>query len=125
MILESQYGMTWVPIFKVASTDFDNDLSILKKIMDSFEKKIHFDNGYKFSPKADFAMGWWFYTIFVKIEFFKKLVQMEHYYNPKIKDERDILKIIQKQLKLKGSKGKIKLDSKPSLFQKYWTWLLR
>ena len=117
--------MTWVPIFKVASIEFDNDLSTLKKIMDSFEKKIHFDNGYKFSSEAQLAMGWWFYEIFVKIEFFKKLVQTEHNSNPKIKDEQDIMNMIQKQLKKKGSKAKIKLDSERSLFRRYWIWLLR
>ena len=117
--------MTWVPIFKIASKDFDNDLYVLKKIMDSFEKKIHLKNGFKFSSEAQFAMGWWFYEIFVKIEFIKKLVQMEHNYNPKIRDEKDIMNIIQKQLKQNGVQVKIKLVSDPSLFQRYWTWLLR
>lgn len=117
--------MTWVPIFKVASLDVDNDISVLKGIMDSFEKKIHFTNGYKFSPEAEFAMGWWFYEIFVKIDFFKKLVQIEHYANPKIKDERDIMNLIQIQLKKNGSKAKLKLVAERSIFQRYWTWLLK
>ena len=125
MLLKPIKFMTWVPVFKVSSLDFDYDLSVLKKIMNSFEKKVHLDNAYKFSANADFAMGWWFYEIFVKMEFFKRLVQMEHNANPKIKDERDILIIIQKQLKMNGSKARIKLESKPSLFRKYWTWLLR
>ncbi len=117
--------MTWIPIFKVASIDFDSDLNILKKIMDSYEQKIHFDNGYKFSPDAQLAMGWWFYEVFVKIEFFKKLVQIEHDCNQKIQNERDILKIIQKQFKASGSKAKITINSKPSVFKRYWVWLLR
>ena len=117
--------MTWIPIFKVASKDFDNDLSIIKKIMSSFEKKIHLDNGYQFSSEAQLAMGWWFYEISVKVEFIKKVVQMEHDYNPKIKDEGDIMNMIQKQLKHKGSHAKIEFVSDPSLFRRYWTWLLR
>jgi predicted AlkP superfamily pyrophosphatase or phosphodiesterase len=117
--------MTWIPIFKVASIDFEGDLKILKQVMNSYEKKVHFDNGYKFSSESQFAMGWWFYEIFVKLEFFKKLVQIEHDYNQKIQDERDVLKIIQKQLKTSGSKAKITINSKPSVFKKYWVWLLK
>ena len=93
--------------------------------MDSFAQKIRFENGYKFSPDAKLAMGWWFYEIFVKIEFFKNLVRMEHQINPKIKDERDIVLIIQNQLKKNNSKARIKIVSKPSIFTKYWTWLLK
>ena len=117
--------MTWVPIFSVSSLDFEGDLVILRKIMDSFEQKIKFENGYKFSPDAKLAMGWWFYEIFVKIEFFKNLVKMEHQLNPKIKDERDVVSLIQNQVKGTGSKARVKLVSKPSIFTKYWTWLLK
>lgn len=117
--------MTWIPLFKISSKDFDKDLAVLKKIMNSFELKVHIKNGYKFSTEAQFAMGWWFYDIFVKAEFIKKLVQHEHNYNPKIKDEGDIMNIIQKQLKQNGTNTKIKNISDPSLFQRYWTWLLK
>ena len=117
--------MTWVPIFSVSSLDFDNDLKILRSVMDSYQQKTHFENGYKFSTDAQLAMGWWFYEIYVKIEFFKSLVKMEHQLNPKIKDERDIVAFLQSHLKKNGSKAKIKLVSKPSIFTKYWTWLLK
>ena len=93
--------------------------------MDSFAQKIRFENGYKFSPDAKLAMGWWFYEIFVKVEFFKNLVKTEHRINPKIKDERDIVVLIQNQLKKNDSKARIKIVSKPSVFRKYWTWLLK
>ena len=93
--------------------------------MNSFEVQVHVKNGYKFSSEAQFAMGWWFYEIFVKVEFIKKLVQFEHNYNSKIKDERDIMNVIQKQLKQNGSNAEIKYISDTSLFQKYWTWLLK
>ena len=95
--------MTWVPIFSVSSLNFEGDLAILREIMTSFEKKIGFENGYKFSPDAKLAMGWWFYEIFVQIEFFKNLVNVEHQINPKIKDESDIATLIQTQVKKKGS----------------------
>ena len=117
--------MTWVPILSVSSLDFEGDLKILRKVLDSYQEKIQFENGYKFSSDAKLAMGWWFYEISVKITFFKNLVNMEHQLNSKIKDERDIVVLIQDQLKKRGSKARIKLISKPSLFTKYWTWLLK
>ena len=117
--------MTWIPIFNISSKDFEKDLIILKKIMNSFELKVHIKKGYKFSPEAQFAMGWWFYEIFVTMEFIEKLVQFEHIHNPKIKYEGDIMNLIQKQLKQNGSNAKIKNISDSSLFRKYWTWLLK
>lgn len=125
MILNLYNIMTWIPIFNVSSKDFEKDLTILRKIMNSFELKVHIKNGYKFSSEAQFAMGWWFYEIFVKAEFIKKIVQFEHNYNTKIKDELDIMNVIQIQLKQKGSKAKIKNISDPFLFRKYWIWLLK
>ena len=125
MILILNNTVTWIPLFKISSKDFEEDLAILKKVMNSFESKVHIKNGYKFSPEAQFAMGWWFYEIFVKAEFIKKIVQFEHNCNPMVKDERDIMNMIQKQLKQNGTNAKIKNISNSSLFQKYWTWLLK
>ena len=41
-------------------------------------------------------MGWWFYDVFVRVEFIKKLVEVARLANSSVKDERDIMKIIQK-----------------------------
>lgn len=117
--------MVWYPIFKIASLDFENDLKLLKKFMSSMEKKIHFENGYKFSQEAQFAMGWWFYEIYVKIGFIKKVVEIEHELNPKVKTEVDIMEMLQKFLKKNDTKCKVTLHTKKSLFTKYWTWLLK
>lgn len=117
--------MVWYPLFKVSSLDFEKDLQLLKKFMNSMEKKTHFENGYKFSKDAQFAMGWWFYEIYIKIEFIKKIVEVEHQLNPKVKTEFDILEMLQRFLKENGSKCKVTLHTKRSLFAKYWTWLLK
>ncbi len=74
----------------------------------------------------EFAMGWWFYTIYVKIGFIKKLVEYNHTRDPKIKDERAILKIIQNYLKMKKSKSfKVKFHGEKPMLGGYWHWLLR
>lgn len=117
--------MTWFPIFKIASLDFEKDIQLLKKFMNSLEKKVHFENGYKFSSEAQFAMGWWFYEIYVKIGFIKNVMEVEHASNPNIKDELDLATLVQRFLKQNGSKGRITLHTNRSIFAKYWTWLLR
>ena len=65
--------MTWAPIFYVSSQDFEGDIKSLKTVFSQFEKQIHQKDGYRFSPDAEFAMGWYFYTIYVKIGFIKKI----------------------------------------------------
>ena len=64
--------MTWVPLFYVSSQDFDGDLKSLKTVFSQFEKQIHHNDGYRFSPEAEFAMGWFQYSlqicpIFIKL----------------------------------------------------------
>ena len=44
--------MTWIPLFEIASKDFDGNILLIKKIFKSFEKKIHFGDGFKLSPEA-------------------------------------------------------------------------
>ncbi len=117
--------MTWVPIFEVASKDFDADLKSLKTIFSQFEKQIHHKDGYRFSSEAQFAMGWWFYTIYVKIGFVKELVQHNHRIDNKVKDERAILKIVQNYLKTQKSSAKLKFHGEKPIFARYWSWLMR
>ena len=60
-------GEEMIPFFSVASKDFDQDLTILKKVLDQLEQRTHSDeNAYKFSQRATMAAGWWFYDIFFK-----------------------------------------------------------
>lgn len=117
--------MTWLPIFEIASKDFEEDVSTLKKIFGGFERQIHFKDGYKFSPEAQFAMGWWFYTIYVKIGFIKELVTYHHSLNPKAKDERAILKLVQEQLKQQKNTARVKFHGEKPIFARYWSWLMR
>lgn len=117
--------MTWAPIFEIASQDFDSDSKSLKTVFSQFEKQIHFEDGYRFSKEAEFAMGWWFYTVYIKMGFIKKLVEYNHTIDPKIKDEQAILKIVQNYLKSQKSKARVKFHGEKPLFAGYWSWLLR
>lgn len=110
---------------QIASQNLDRDVSIIKELLTDFEKKIHFDDGFRLSSNAQFAMGWWFFSIQVKIEFIEKLVQFEHTMNSRAIDEGHILKKIEEKFKLEGSKARAKLDQGQSLFKKYWVWLLK
>ena len=117
--------MTWIPLFEISSRDFDDDIGLLKTIFTSFENKIHYDDGFKFSEEAQFAMGWWFYSIYVKTGFIKKLVEFEHMANPKILDEHDILESVSEKLKDKKSKARVKFHGDKPFFARYWSWLMK
>ena len=47
-----------IPFFSIASRDFDQDLTILKKALHQFEQRTHSENAYKFSQRARLAAGW-------------------------------------------------------------------
>ncbi len=117
--------MTWMPIFSISSQDFDKDLKILKSIFNEFEAKCKVDNGYKFSSEAEFAMGWWFYDVYVRVEFIKKLVEIAHMSNNSVKDERDIMKIIQKNFKQNKSVARVKIHGEKPFMSGYWSWLMK
>ena len=97
----------------------------MKTVFSQFEKQIHQNDGYGFNLEAEFAMGWWFYTIYVRIGFVKKLVEYNHTRDPKIKDEKAILKIIQNYFKTQKSKTRIKFHGEKPMLGGYWHWLLR
>jgi|TARA_B100001540_G_C15656969_1_gene573746 hypothetical protein len=117
--------MTWIPIFSISSQDFDTDLKLLKSIFNEFEAKCKVEHGYKFSPEAEFAMGWWFYDVYVRAEFIKKLVETAHLSNSSIKDERGIMKIIQKNFKQNSSVARVKIHGDKPFMAGYWSWLLK
>lgn len=117
--------MTWIPLFEISSRDFDEDITLFKKIFKSFEQKIHYSDGFKFSPEAEFAMGWWFYNIYVKAGFIKKLVEHEHMINPNIIDENGILQLVSTRLKHEKSKARVKFHGDKPFFARYWSWLMK
>ena len=47
------------------TVDFDADIKNFKEILNELELKTHTKNGYKFSPDAKMAAGWWFFEIYM------------------------------------------------------------
>lgn len=118
--------MSWIPLYSVATRNIDSDAPILREIFDNLQSMIVHDTVlYRFDNDAEFAMGWWFFTIHVKEDFIKKMVTHLHKQNSKVKDESIILETIQVYLKSKDSTAVIKQQGDRSIFAKYWSWLMR
>lgn len=116
--------MTWVPIFEVASKHFEEDIRALREIFGGLEGQARFREGYKFSPEAQHAMGWWFYTVYVKIGFIRKLVAYRHSVDPAANDERAVLRLVREQLKSQKSTARVKFHGQKPILARYWSWLM-
>ena len=94
------------PLFSAATTDLDADIKIFKEILNELQLKTHTKNGYKFSPDAKMAAGWWFFEIYLEQEFVRKIIESDL---TNKKKKRDIvLNLISEQLKKRNSKAKIR-----------------
>ena len=67
--------MTKQPLFSAMTTDFDADIKNFKEILNKLELRTHTKNGYKFSPDAKMAAGWWFFEIYLEQEFVRKIIE--------------------------------------------------
>ena len=70
-------------------------------------------------------MGWWFYTIYVKIGFIRGIVEHEHASDPGVRDERGILCMVQREMRRQKSKARVKFHADKPFFARYWAWLMR
>jgi len=116
----------WIPLFEVASQDLDSDAPLLRGILDRIQQiSLYEGNGYRLDSEAQFAMGWWFYTIHVREEFVRRAVEHLHAQDSKAKDERALLELVQKEMKRHQSRANIKMHGQKSFFAGYWAWLMR
>jgi hypothetical protein len=118
-----------IPFFSIASRDFDQDLTILKKVLHQFEQRTHSENAYKFSQRATLAAGWWFYEVFFKPDFVQKIFQLilPPGFSPNDKKAATI-KIVdtfQDQIKKDGSDATIKMFGDIPFATPWWSWLFR
>jgi len=60
-----------IPFLSIASREFEKDLNVLKLIMNQLEKRSHSEKAYRFSERAQMAAGWWFYGVYVTLDFCK------------------------------------------------------
>lgn len=111
------------PLFSAATTDLDTDIQIFKEILNELQLKTHTKNGYKFSPDAKMAAGWWFFEIYLEQEFVRKIIESDL---TNKKKKRDIvLNLISDQLKKRNSKAKIRFYDNYSFMRRYWSWLMK
>ena len=111
------------PLFSAATTDLDADIKIFKEILNELQLKTRTKNGYKFSPDAKMAAGWWFFEIYLEQEFVRKIIESDL---TNKKKKRDIvLNLISEQLKKRNSKAKIRFYDNYSFMRRYWSWLMK
>ena len=111
------------PLFSAATTDLDADIKIFKEILNELQLKTHTKNGYKFSPDAKMAAGWWFFEIYLEQEFVRKIIESDL---TNKKKKRDIvLNLISEQLKKRNSKAKVRFSDNYSFMRRYWSWLMK
>lgn len=113
----------WIPFFEVASKDLDVDAPLLRSILDGIQQAVCCRDGYKLDSEAQFAMGWWFYTVYVREEFVRAAMRHINEKNPR--DETAFLDLVKGRLRAKGSAASISLHKKRSLFGRHWVWLMR
>jgi len=112
--------MTKQPLFSAMTTDFDADTKNFKEILNELEIRTHIKNGYKFSPDAKMAAGWWFFEIYMEQEFASESDLIS-----KKKERGRILKYIEEQLKKRKSKARIRFFDDYPLMRRYWSWLMK
>ena len=111
------------PLFSAATTDLDADIKIFKEILNELQLKTHTKNGYKFSPDAKMAAGWWFFEIYLEQEFVRKIIENDLTNKKKKRDV--VLNLILEQLKKRNSKAKIRFYDNYSFMRRYWSWLMK
>jgi hypothetical protein len=119
-----------IPFFSIASRNFDQDLTILKKVLHQFEQRTHSDeNAYKFSQRATLAAGWWFYDVLFKPEFIQKVFQLavptDFPPGNKKGAAMKIVDMFQSQIKQNGSDARIKMYGDIPFATPWWSWLFK
>lgn len=112
------------PTFVVASQNFENDVTILKDILNRLEIKTNYKDSYKFAEKGQKAAGWWFYEIYCKSDFLDKVIESESV-NKKMQSDRRVLEIIQENLKQNNSNARIRSYKDKPFLSRWWIWLMK
>ena len=97
--------MTKQPLFSAMTTEFDADIKNFKEILNELERRTHTKSGYKFSPDAKMAAGWWFFEIYLEQEFARRII--ESVLTNKRKRRDNILKYIEGQLRKENQRPEL------------------
>lgn len=117
-----------IPFLSVASSNFENDLNVIKKTLIQFERRTHSENAYRFSERATMAAGWWFFDIFFKREFVHKIFELSIPHdssNDKDKVAKEIVELFQNQLKKNNCNARIKMHGDVPFASWWWSWLMK
>lgn len=119
-----------IPLLSVRSTKFEEDLAIMRRILDQFEDRAHVKNEYRFSERAEMAAGWWFYDVYVTPEFLQRLFNLafpkeEFRSNNKKAASDRLVGMFADQLKKNGSEARIKMFGDIPFAAPWWGWLMK
>ena len=121
--------MEWIRLFEVATKDLDADAPKIRRVLDDIGQLAHRGaDSYRLDSEARFAMGWWFFSIYVQEGFVRDAAgHMRATADSDARDERALLlDHIQGRLRAQNSTAAIKLhEKKRSAFTRYWTWMMR
>jgi hypothetical protein len=116
-----------IPFLTVISNDFDKDLNAMKTILSQLEKRMHANDAYRFSERAEMAAGWWFYNVYVTQEFLQGLFQMV--LSPQERNrksaEMKLVDLFQDQLQKNSSSARIRLYGDMPFAAPWWSWLMK
>ncbi|HZT35413.1 MAG TPA: hypothetical protein VFA15_05815 [Nitrososphaera sp.] len=107
-----------LPIFSIASNNFDRDLMLVKTLFSGLEHLAQTEHGFRLSERAILAAGWWFYDVYCTPDFATNL--FETVLPSGLGTARATTKIteaLQGQLLKYGSGAAIKIHPKLSLSQ--------
>jgi hypothetical protein len=116
-----------IPFLTVISNDFDKDLNAMKMILAQLEKRMHVEDAYRFSERAEMAAGWWFYNVYVTQEFLQGLFQMVLSPQERSRKSAEIklVDMFQDQLRKNGSNARIRLYGDVPFAAPWWSWLMK
>ena len=117
----------WIPLFEAASQDLDAEAPLLRNTPGQIQALIapHKETGYKLSPEAHLAMGWWFYTVYGREWFIGCIAGHVRQKGSCNANPHDILEFVQERLRVQGCKTRLRLPGNPSIMMRYWSWLMR
>lgn len=116
--------MEYVPLASVATRRFE-DTASTKEVLARLEEAARSEGGFRMSPDAQFAMGWWFYTIEVRPEAVQSMLDLGLIRGSGTSAADQIIARIQTGLDGAGCDARVRRASKPSIFARYWAWLMK
>ena len=115
--------MKYVPLASVATRRFE-DTAATKEVLAGLEAAVRLENGFRVSSEAQFAMGWWFFTIGASPAVARRMLDQGMIRGSGTSAADQIISMIQAGLDSAGCDARAKRASEPSIFARYWAWLL-